>query len=60
MAKGGRKGALEQFAGCVLLSLGLLNILLALKSGSPPDIFSYALSAIGATSLLTGLWRARN
>ena len=60
MAKGGRKGALEQFAGCVFLSLGLLNILLALKSGDQPDIFSYALSAIGATSLLAGLWRQRS
>ena len=60
MAKGGRKGALEQFAGCVLLSLGLLNILLALKSGDQPDIFPYALCAIGATSLLAGLWRQRS
>jgi hypothetical protein len=38
----------------------LLNILLALKSGDQPDIFSYALSAIGATSLLAGLWRQRS
>jgi len=60
MAKGGRKGALEQFAGCILLSLGLLNILLALKSGDQPDIFPYALSTIGVISLLAGLWRAKS
>lgn len=60
MATGGRKGALLQFAGCVLLSLGLLNILLALKSGSPSETLSYAICTIGAVSLLTGIWRARN
>lgn len=49
-----------QFAGCVLLSLGLLNILLSLKSGNTPDAFSYAVSTIGAASLLTGLWSARS
>jgi hypothetical protein len=60
MAEARRKGPLLQFAGCVLLSLGLLNILLALKSGSTPDIFFYAISAIGGASLLTGLWRSRS
>jgi hypothetical protein len=49
-----------QFAGCVLLSLGLLNILLSLKSGNTPDAFSYAVSALGAVSLLAGLRSARS
>lgn len=60
MADARRKGPLLQFAGVVLLSLGLLNILFSLKSGSQPDIFFYAISAIGGVSLLAGLWRARN
>ncbi len=55
-----KKKPMLQFAGCVLLSLGLLNVLLSLKSGNAPDLFSYALSAVGAASLLTGLWSARS
>jgi hypothetical protein len=55
-----KKRPMLQFAGCVLLSLGLLNVLLSLKSGNTPDFFSYAISTIGAASLLAGLWAARS
>gem|GEM_PF-6405988 len=55
-----KKKPMLQFAGCVLLSLGLLNILLSLKSGNTPDAFSYAVSALGAVSLLAGLRSARS
>lgn len=55
-----KKGSLLKFGGCVLLSLGLLNVLLALKSGSPADHFYFAISAMGAASLGAGLWRSRN
>lgn len=60
MRKLRKKGSMLQFGGCVLLSLGLLNILLALKSGSGVDSFYFAISAVGAVSLAAGLWRARD
>lgn len=56
---GQKKGALLKFAGCVLASLGLINVLFALKSGSSPDDLFFAISAIGALALGAGLWRAR-
>lgn len=59
MAEMRKKGSMLQFAGCVLLSLGLLNILFALKSGSPADYFYFAISGLGAASLGAGLWRSR-
>lgn len=55
-----KKGSMLQFAGCVLLSLGLLNVLLALKSGAPADYFYFAISGLGAASLFAGLWRSKN
>lgn len=55
-----RKGSILKFGGCVLLSLGLLNLLLALKAGGPADYFYFAISAIGAATLGAGLWRSRD
>lgn len=57
MSKTNGKSPMLQFAGCVLVSLGLLNMLLSLKSGNAPDAFSYIVSALGAVSLLAGTSR---
>jgi len=60
MAKDGRKSPFLQFAGCVLVSVGLLNLLLSLKSGDRIDIFTIAVSTIGAACLLISLQRPKS
>jgi len=54
-----RKGASMQFFGCVLLSLGLLNTMLAIKGGLEPDLFSYLMAVSGSILLATGVWQAK-
>lgn len=54
-----KKGAILQFLGCVLLSLGILNTLLTLKASLEPNWFNYALIGSGAVVLSMGIWRSR-
>lgn len=53
------KGAIEQFLGCVLLFLGLLNEMLALKSNLAGDWFNHIMMLSGAGLLGVGIWRSR-
>ncbi|MBI5901991.1 MAG: hypothetical protein HZB84_00700 [Deltaproteobacteria bacterium] len=54
-----RKGIKRQFLGCVVLFLGVLNTMLTLKGGLPPDIFNYMLIMIGAGILGSGILASR-
>ncbi|MBI5970390.1 MAG: hypothetical protein HY884_04480 [Deltaproteobacteria bacterium] len=53
-----KKGAALQFFGMVLLSLGLLNAMLALKGALTPDWFIYVLIVLGSALLAAGVWRS--
>jgi hypothetical protein len=54
-----RRGVVKQFFGCVLLSLGLLDLMLTLKSGIEADWFIYLLLSAGAGLLSVGVWQYR-
>lgn len=54
-----RKGIKRQFLGCVLLFLGMLNMMLTAKGGLEPDVFNYMLVIIGAGVLGSGIWASR-
>ncbi len=54
------RGVKKQFFGVVLLSLGLLNTMLSLKTGIEPDVFNYFLVLAGAIILSVGIWQARD
>jgi hypothetical protein len=49
-------GALKQFFGCVLLSLGLLNTMLAFKAGLGQDFFNFLLIFSGVLIIAMGVW----
>lgn len=55
-----KKGVKKQFFGCVLLFLGLLNSMLALKAGLEPDYFNYFIVLTGGVFLAAGIWQARS
>lgn len=54
-----KKGVTKQFFGCVFLSLGFLDLMLALKSGFEADWFNYLLLSAGAGLLSVGIWQYR-
>ena len=53
------KGVKRLILGLVLLSLGLLNSMLALKAGLKLDAFNLAILSLGAVGLLSGLLAKR-
>ncbi len=50
-----KRGVKRQVSGCVLLSLGLLNLMLTLKAGLRLDTYNFIILASGALLLLSGL-----
>ncbi len=53
------KGAIPQFFGVVLFSLGLLNTMLTMKGGIEPDRFNYILIILGGVFIGSGAWLSR-
>ena len=52
----GRKaGVKRQFFGCVLLCLGILDVMFDMKTGSGADFFTITLVATGAIILASGI-----
>lgn len=54
-----KKGVVLQFFGVVLLSLGMLNAMMALKGVFEPDAFHFAMIGFGLICLFAGIWRSR-
>ncbi len=50
-----KKGVIKQFLGVVLLSLGLLNAMLAFKGAFEAEWFNYVLMGVGGALLATGV-----
>ncbi|HEY4707845.1 MAG TPA: hypothetical protein VII64_10325 [Thermodesulfobacteriota bacterium] len=54
-----KKGAPAKFIGAALVSLGLLNTLLTIKTGESADTLYLIMAALGALLIAAGTWRAR-
>lgn len=51
------RGIKRKIFGASLLSVGLLNSMLTLKSGIAPDAFNYLIVVGGVIVFCSGLWR---
>lgn len=54
-----KKGVVKQFLGVVMLALGGLNLLFALKGGARPDPFNYVILIAGAVAFGIGISQSR-
>lgn len=54
----GKKGAVLQAIGCVLLFLGLLNTLLSVKGGFETNYLNPVFMLTGALALIAGIHRS--